>query len=271
MSGVLHNPHKRLAYNLTDVAVSVIMAIHNEAEYLEDSLSALRQMRASSSEFIAVLDRCSDNSKEIVLRYFPTAKIIEKKSLSWKNSIAENQQLGYQEAEGRVICIHDADIRSPPDFFNKLSAKLQGNVKSVSAEIQTYKKPSLTNLVFHYWEKTRKIAPLGKEPRGGVRLIDRNALEQVGGFKDVIAQDTQLDIDLRRLGYETKPCDDVICLHLRRITLRKTVNTQIVSGKMRRQMGMPLWHVVGHSLIRLRPLVIYGYFRGDNERDVQRG
>ena len=251
---------------MSDVAISVIMAIHNEAEYLEDSLNALKHLEAKSSELIAVFDGCTDNSKEIVQRYFPDAKIIEKETQLWRNSYAENLQLGFQKAKGNIICIHDADIRSPPDLFNKLSDELHGNVKSVSPALQTPKDVSLANFLVHYWEKTRRFAPLGEEPRGGVRLIDRDALEQIGGFKDAIAPDTQLDIDLSRFGYKSKLCTNIVCLHLRKITLQKTVNTQIISGKMRRQIGMPIWRVIGHSLIRLRPFVVYGYLKG-REKD----
>ena len=243
------------------------MAIHNEAEYLDDSLQALKQIENQIGELVVILDRCTDNSKEFVDKYFSNAKVIEKKTFLWKNSYAENLQIGYKSSMGDVICIHDADIRSPPELFDKLLNELKGDVKSVSPAIYTYKGASIINFIYHYWEKSRSIAPLGEEPRGGVRLIMRDCLDNIGGFRDVIAPDTQLDIDLRQLKYRSILCKNVVCLHLRKISVRKSVDNQIISGKMRRQMAMPFWRVFGHALIRLRPFVLYGYLKGNNENE----
>jgi len=240
-------------------SISVIMPVHNEEDYLPISLETLKE--APISELIVILDRCTDNSEAIVRKNISKAKIIKKKQCKWRNSYAENLQLGFEYASGNVICIHDADIKSTPKTFEILINELKGRVASVSPAIQTYKKASFLNFLYYYWEKTRKIAPLGEEPRGGFRLIRRNCLEKIGGFKDVIAPDTQLDIDLRKIGYESKLCKDVICLHLRNFSFRKAINSQINSGKMRREINMPFWRVLGHSIIRLRPLVIYGYLK----------
>lgn len=242
------------------------MPVHNESQYLSQSLHALKRVENQIDELIVILDRCTDDSGELVKKYFPDAKIIEKSKSMWKNNYAENLQLGYEASKGDVICIHDADMRIPPNLFTDLLQELKGNVMSVSPGIETDKKASFFNLIYHYWEKTRVIAPLGEQPRGGVRLVLRDGLEKIGGFKDVIAPDTQIDIDLRKNGYESKICKNVICLHLRRFSFKKAIGGQINSGRMRRGINMPFWKVLGHSVIRLRPFVIYGYFskRGSN-------
>ena len=246
------------------------MAIHNEAEYLDDSLEALRRLEDQMSELIIILDKCTDNSEDLVNKYFPNAKKIEKNKCFWKNTYAENLQIGLKTSIGNVICIHDADIRSPPELFSVLLEELNGNIKSVSPLISTYKNASIINFIYHYWEKTRRIAPLGEKPRGGVRLIMRDCLNMIGGFKDVIAPDTQLDIDLNGLGYQSILCRHIVCLHLRKISSRKSINNQIISGEMRRQIGMPFWRVLGHTIMRLRPFVLYGYFKGTSKDEKRK-
>ncbi|MCS7113619.1 MAG: glycosyltransferase family 2 protein [Nitrososphaerota archaeon] len=241
--------------------VSVIMAVHNEERYLPRSLSALA--KSEFKEFIVILDRCTDNSENIVKKFFPKAKIVRKYSQKWKNSYAENLHIGFNNAESDLICIHDADIESPYNFLYKLTKYIKGSVVSVSPLIQTDKKASFLNLLYYYWEKTYNFAPLGREPRGGVRLVKYSCLEEIGGFKDVEAPDTQLDLDLRRKGYQTRIVDEVICLHLRKFSFSKAIHSQILSGRMRRKIKMPLWRVLGHSIIRLRPFVLYGYLRKD--------
>jgi glycosyltransferase involved in cell wall biosynthesis len=238
--------------------ISLIMPIHNEEEYLPKSLESLKKIEDQFFEFIFILDRCTDNSENIVRQWFPDAKIIRKTSTKWKNSLAENFQIGFLAAKGNIICTQDADATAPTNL-KPLLDKLKGNVASVSPTVVTYKNASFLNRIYYWWEKTRRFAPLGEEPRGAFRLIRRECLEHVGGFKDVIAQETQLDVDLRRAGYQSTIVKDVFCYHLRKFSFKKAIKSQVQAGIMRRQLHMPFWRVLGHSIVRLRPFVIIGY------------
>jgi len=234
------------------------MPIHNEEEYLPESLKSLKQIENQFFEFIFILDRCTDNSENIVRQWFPNAKIIKKESGKWKNSLAENFQLGLKASKGTIICTQDADATAPPNL-EPLLDKLHGDVASVAPTLLTSKNVSFLNRLYYWWEKTRKFAPLGEEPRGAFRLIRRECLEQVGGFKDVIAQETQLDIELRKAGYRSIVVTGIVYYHLRKFSFRKAIRSQIQAGRMRRQLNMPFWRVLGHAVFRLRPFVVYGY------------
>jgi glycosyltransferase involved in cell wall biosynthesis len=246
--------------------VSVIMPIHNEEEYLPHSLESLKQIEDQIFEFIFILDRCTDNSEAIVGKWFPEAKIVRKNACIWKNSLAENFQMGFELSKGSIICIHDADVTTPSNLLSLLD-ELKNSVASIGPVILTYKEASFFSRLYYYWEKTRRFAPLGEEPRGALRLVRRDCLEKIGGFKDVIAQDTQLDLDLRRSGYQSVTAKNVICYHLRKFSFGKAARSQIQAGKMRRQIKMPFWRVAGHAILRLRPLVLYGYlFKEDHDK-----
>jgi glycosyltransferase involved in cell wall biosynthesis len=238
--------------------VSVVMPVHNEAEYLPRSLESLKKVEDRIFEFIFILDRCTDNSEAIVRQWFPHATIARKETCKWKHSLAENFQIGLEMSKGDIICTHDADATTPPTLLSLLD-ELKGNVASVGPELVTWKEASLLNRLYYYWEKTRKFAPLGEEPRGALRLIRKDCIEKVGGFKDVFAQETQLDIDLRKSGYQSKVVKEIIYYHLRKFSFMKAVRTQIQAGKMRRQMKMPPWRVFGHAILRLRLFILYGY------------
>jgi glycosyltransferase involved in cell wall biosynthesis len=244
------------------------MPIHNEAEYLPRSLESLKRIEDQIFEHIFILDRCTDNSEDLVRHWFPHATIVRKETCKWKHSIAENYQMGLEMSKGDIFCTHDADVTTPPDLLFLLD-ELKGNVASVGLGAPlTWKEASLLNRIYYYWEKTLKFAPLGGEPWGALRLIRRDCLEKVGGFKDVIAQETQLDIELRKAGYQSKVAKNMTYYHLRRFSFMKAIGSQIQAGKMRRQIKMPLWRVFGHSITRLRPFVLYGYLYGkeDNPR-----
>jgi glycosyltransferase involved in cell wall biosynthesis len=238
--------------------ISLIMPIHNEEKYLPESLATLKKIENQFFEFTFILDRCTDNSEKLVTHWFPNAKILKKDSAKWKNSYAENLQLGFEASKGNIICIQDADATAPTNLEPLLS-KLHGDVASVAPTLLTSKDVSFLNRLYYLWEKTRRFAPLGEEPRGAFRFIRRECLEQVGGFKDVISPDTQLDIGLRQAGYRSIVVRGIVYYHLREFSLGKAIRSQIQAGRMRRQLNMPFWRVVGHAVFRLRPFVVYGY------------
>jgi len=238
------------------------MAIHNEERYLPRSLSALKKIEDRIGEFIFIIDRCTDSSEDIVRKFFPSAIIIRKEKAKWKSSYSENLQLGFLKSKGDIILLLDADVVIPPNLLDVLLPELKGKVATVSPKIITDKNVSFLNFLYHYWEKlSHSITPLGKTTRGACRLIKRECLNRVGGFKDVFAPDTQLDIDLCKIGYESKLIESIECLHIRKFSFKKAIKSQIASGIMRRQIRMPLWRVIGHSVLRLRPFVIYGYLK----------
>jgi hypothetical protein len=154
---------------------------------------------------------------------------------------------GLEMSKGDIICTHDADATTPPNPLSLLD-ELKGNVASVGPELLTWKEASLLNRLYYYWEKTRKFAPLGEEPWGALRLIRRDCLEKVGGFKDVFAPDTWLDIELRKAGYQSKVAKNMTYYHLRKFSFMKAISSQMQPGKMRRQVKMPLWRVFGHAI-----------------------
>ena len=238
--------------------ISLVMPIHNEEKYLPESLKTLKEIENQFFEFIFILDKCTDSSESIILEWFGNATIIKKESNKWKNSYAENLQLGFEVSKGNIVCIQDADATAPP-ILGPLLKELRDDVASVAPTLLTSKDEFFANRLYYWWEKTKRLAPLGKEPRGAFRLIKRECLNQVGGFKDVISPDTQLDNDLRKIGYRSIYIESSINYHLRKFSFWKAIRSQIQSGRMRRQLNMPFWRVVGHSVFRLRPFVVYGY------------
>ena len=244
--------------------VSVIMPIHNEADYLPVSLHSLQQV--SFNEYIFILDRCTDSSERLVRQHFPGAHIIVKTACKWKNPLAENFQLGLEASHGNVICTHDADATTPLNLLELLPL-LKNNVASVAPRLITCKNGSVWNWLYHYWEKTERFAPLGEQPFGAVRLIRRDCLLKVGGFKDVIAQESLLDVELERLGYKSIIADNMAYIHLRKFSFDKAVHSQIRAGKMRCQLNQPFWRVLGHSALRLRPFVFYGYISEKDKKE----
>ena len=245
---------------MINTKVSVIMCAHNEEKYVGKSLrSVKRALSYVGGEIVFVADRCSDRTPEIA-REIGVDKLIIKNWRRWRNSYAEALQVGFRHASCKYISIVDADIVVPSDFFVKMLSELnkKENVASVSAKVETL--PStLINKIIWAWEKTYEISPLGKEPRGAARVIKREALEVVGGFRDVRSPDTDLDLRLRKLGYRSKLVETVKVWHIRENTIGKVVRNQLSAGIARYELNIGFKRTLAHSLFRMRPLVIWGW------------
>jgi len=238
--------------------VSIIVCAHNEEEYAGKCLSSvLNAMRNIESEIIFIADRCTDNTAEIAKK-LGISNIIEKKWKKWKNSYAEALQAGYQKATGEFVAIIDADIVVPEVFFAKLISTLHNSVASVSAQVATYPY-TFWNRLIYAWEQTYKFAPLGRKPRGAARVILKRALDEVGGFKDAVAPDTDLDIRFARKGYKGVYSRAVKVWHIRNLTLDKMIKGQIAAGRARCALGTGIMKTMAHAIFRFRPFIIGGW------------
>jgi glycosyltransferase involved in cell wall biosynthesis len=241
-----------------NIEVSVIICAHNEKEYVGKCLnSVLNAVRNIESEIVFVADRCTDSTAEIAKK-LGIGNVIEKKWKKWKNSYAEALQAGYQKATGKHVAIIDADIVIPEDFFDKLIPMVGNSVASVSAQVATYPY-TFWNRLIYAWEQTYEFAPLGRKPRGAARVILKGALDEVGGFNDSVAPDTDLDIRLAKKGYRSVYSRAVKVWHIRNLTLDKIIKGQIIAGRARYALGIGIIRTMGHATFRFRPFIIVGW------------
>jgi glycosyltransferase involved in cell wall biosynthesis len=252
------------------VDVTVLICAHNEESYIRKSLQGILRQSIPPKRIVLVADRCTDNTVALSKTMLPrNSIIIVKQQLLWKNSYAENLEIGRKNAVGEVLAIVDADILVPPIFLEKTSASCL-DWASVSALVRTDPSQGLMNRLVSFWERSYLFTPLGQEARGGARGISIRALAEVGGFRDVIAPDTDLDIRLRQHGESVKMDTSLIALHLRKMSLLRSVFYQIKAGEARRQLGVSPLRTLLHSIGRLRPFVLYGYLKTDPDADKPR-
>ncbi len=192
-----------------------------------------------------------------------SSTIIEKKTCSWRYSISENLEIARHRAVGDGLVVVDADMTVPRDFLEKLLPQLT-QYASVSAVARTDPSQGLLNKAVSFWESTYSFTPLGQQPRGGARAVSVKSLEKIGGFHDVQAWDSDIDVRFRLMGFKVKLDTHVAVLHRRRMTLRRSILYQIQAGRARRELKVSLARTVLHALIRLRPFVIYGYLKEGN-------
>ncbi len=244
---------------------TVVVCAHNEEAYIEGCLKGILGQTVQPLRIILIADRCEDQTVKIARRLLPEGSVlVEKKKAFWRNSYAENLEIGRLKAVGEILAIVDADILVPPTFLERLSTD-QKEWVSISALVKTDPSMGCFNRLVSVWEKTYLFAPLGREARGGARVVSLGALKEVGGFRDVMAPDTELDIRLRQGSKRVKMDTGTVALHKRRMTPRRSISYQIRAGRARRELGISPFRTILHSLGRLRPFVLYGYFRAGRE------
>ena len=243
------------------VDVTVLICAHNEESYIRKSLEGILRQSLPPAQIILVADRCTDNTVVVSKNLLPrNSVLIEKRKTLWKNSYAENLEIGRRKAVGEILAIVDADILVPPSFLEKTSASCN-EWASVSALVRTDPSQGLMNRLVSFWERSYLFTPLGREARGGARSISMRALSRVAGFRDVIAPDTDLDIRLKKQGEKVKMDTTLIALHLRKMSLVRSVFYQVKAGEARSQLGVSPLRTLLHSILRLRPFVLYGYLK----------
>lgn len=105
---------------------SVIIPCHNYGVYVGEAIeSALSQETASPFEIIVVLDRCTDNSAEVVARY--ANRGVQAITVDHGN-LSATRNSGIQHATGEYVACLDADDRiGNPHFLRVLAEALDAD------------------------------------------------------------------------------------------------------------------------------------------------
>jgi glycosyltransferase involved in cell wall biosynthesis len=245
--------------------ISGVMPVHNEALFLPISLESLRM--APLDELVIILDRCIDNSKEIVKYFKPNyaVKVIEKNwTGNWKNKIAEVTNYGFENANGEIIFSLFADVLYDPEIFSVKHLMLLDRYGMVS--FQYYNADIATSrLRVGYEILLSKIS--GKVSKneiwkGAIFATKRSIWEKLR-FNDTTSlygehlQFLDYKRRLEALGIRYKHIITTKNLHLRDTTFTK--NTQLKDEKGRFINNYSLWRVCLHSLLHVKPYVLIGY------------
>jgi len=237
------------------VSYTVIIAAHNEEKYIGNALKTVFAQTMPPKEVIVVLDRCTDKTGEIA-RKFPVT-IIEKNEKKWVFSYAENLEIARKKVKTPFFAIVDADVELEPTYFEVLLSNINETTGCISGKVVT-KSNTVLGKLLSLWEKTYKIS-FNRRPRGCALLVRNELLEKIGGIKDVPAPDTYIQDEIMKMGYKVEIVENVKAYHVREISLKRALKTQFNSGIARYIMGKSLLKTLGHSIVRLRPMVFAGY------------
>jgi len=234
---------------------TVIMAAHNEENYIGIALRSVFSQTVKPAKVIVVVDRCSDRTEEVARR-FPVI-LVRKYEKKWRFSYAENLELARKYVETPFLAIVDADVELEPNYFERILSEIDDKTCCIGGKVGTRCRTLLCKLL-QYWEETYRFS-LDRRPRGCALLIKTNVLEEIGGFADVPAPDTYIQDLVMQKGCKVKIVENAKAYHIRDITVKRAIKTQFNTGIGRYIMGKGFLKTLGHTIIRLRPFVTIGY------------
>jgi cellulose synthase/poly-beta-1,6-N-acetylglucosamine synthase-like glycosyltransferase/peptidoglycan/xylan/chitin deacetylase (PgdA/CDA1 family)/spore germination protein YaaH len=192
-------------------SVSIIVPAYNEERVITRTIESLLASRYPQFEIIVVDDGSPDRTSEVVCENFrdePRVRLFTKPN----GGKAEALNYGLRYATGEVVITLDADTLFMPDtvgalahrFYDKRMGAVSGNTKvgnriNIVTRWQALEYITSQNLDRRAFASLNGITVVS----GAVGAWRRDVIEQAGGFSsDTLAEDQDLTIRVRRLGYK---------------------------------------------------------------------
>jgi 1,2-diacylglycerol 3-beta-glucosyltransferase len=244
--------------------IAIITPAHNEENTIERCIESVKNLKIPENvelEHVVVADRCTDRTVELCKKN--EVMVLEKTFHDqdvWP--ITETLDYGIKNTSSDLIGKVDADIILEKDWLIKLLPHLDNETISVSSYTITRTGKKWLDFLMWLRDLNYKFAPLGREPRGQARLLNRELLKKIGGLDySLPTTDTSLDMRIRHCGYKTKLVSNAISIEIRARTLKSTAKHQLSSGKARRKLGISFGRTLAHSVFRFKPFVLLGYLK----------
>lgn len=214
--------------------LSVIIPVHNDAENLAICLDAFHGSFREPDEIIVLDDGSTDASGAVAARH-PGVQVVTFKGDPRGPAYVRNR--GSEKASGDLLLFMDSDVRIHADTLSRMEAVFDANPE-ISAAFGSYDDtpwhPGLVsrfkNLLHHF------VHQHGKEDTStfwaGCGAIRKHVFDAVGGFDatfpDPSIEDIELGGRLIEKGYKIRLCRDVLVTHLKKWTLLKWMNSDIL-------------------------------------------
>ena len=199
--------------------VSVIVPAHNEEVVILKTIRSLLASEYGQFEIIVVDDGSQDNTSEVVSKCFteePRVQLFRTTNIGKSGAL----NLGLRHAKGAVVVALDADTLFSPQTIGALAKRFYD--PRLGAVAGNAKVGNRINIVTR-WQALEYITSQNMDRRafaslncitvvpGAVGAWRRDLLAEIGGFSsDTLAEDQDLTLQIRRLGYSVGYEEDAI-------------------------------------------------------------
>jgi cellulose synthase/poly-beta-1,6-N-acetylglucosamine synthase-like glycosyltransferase len=216
---VKDEPTKKAKFNPHIPFVSIILPCRNEAAVISNAIKQALNQTYENLEVIVVAHNCIDNTAQIARQHQdPKLKILELTTQETGKGLG--LKYAAQFAKGDVIVYFDTDSIIPKEYVEKIINAMyskgydvvQGKIVGANAD---YNKLSYLQhmenqlyLTFFWGGKQKLGLPSGL---GGTGVaIRKQALEKIGGFRNVLVEDFDLCVRAQLEDFKVGYCKDAV-------------------------------------------------------------
>jgi len=223
---------------------SVIVPVYNRPQEVKELLESLTQQTNKNFEVILVEDGSTISSKEV---YEQFADMLVIQYVFKPNSgPGPSRNVGFEKARGKYFVVFDSDCVLPIHYFEAVDKFL------TSQPVDAWGGPDRGRDDFTLLQQAMGFTMASFWTTGGIRGgkknnfqprsfnmgISRTVYEQTKGFAfDRFAEDIELSIRIRKLGFATALIPDAYVFHKRRTTFSQFFNQVSNFGKGRILVG----------------------------------
>ncbi len=204
---------------------SIIVPVYNRPDEIDKLLESLSAQTVKPFELVIIEDGSKERCDHLIGRYrsFFTIHYHYKEN----EGRCEARNYGLARATGDYMLFFDSDVILPPFYFERLEAAM------AAAPCDCFGGPDAANDSFSDMQKAVSHSMTSFWTTGGIRGgkvvmekfcprtfnmgISRRVYETVGGFNDMLGEDIDLSLRIRKAGFDIRLIREAFVYHKRRI------------------------------------------------------
>ena len=204
---------------------SIIVPVYNRPDEIDKLLESLSAQTVKPFELVIIEDGSKERCDHLIGRYrsFFTIHYHYKEN----EGRCEARNYGLARATGDYMLFFDSDVILPPFYFERLEAAMAaapcdffGGTDAANDSFSDMQK-AVSHSMTSFWTtggiRGGKVVMEKFCPRTFNMGISRRVYETVGGFNDMLGEDIDLSLRIRKAGFDIRLIREAFVYHKRRI------------------------------------------------------
>lgn len=212
---------------------SIIIPVYNRPEEVRELLLSLTRQTINNFEIIIIEDGSSVCCDDVVDEF--RDRLLIEYVIKPNSGPGPSRNIGFARARGSYLVVFDSDCIIPPHYFEAVEKALEeGAFDAWGGPDKGHKDFTLLQQAMGYTMSSvlttggirgGKNSAGSFQPRSFNMGISKEVFRQTGGFKfERLAEDIELSIRMKKMGFRVALIPDAFVFHKRRTTLGQFFN-----------------------------------------------
>lgn len=208
---------------------SIIVPVYNRPGEIKEFLDSLSAQTVKPFELLIIEDGSKERCDHLLDHYrsFFSIHYYYKPN----SGRSDTRNYGMERATGDYLLFFDSDVILPPFYFEKLQEAMNANY------CDCFGGPDAADASFSNMQKAVSHAMTSFWTTGGIRGgkavmekfcprtfnmgLSKEVYDRVGGFEDMMGEDIDLSLRIRKAGFTTRLIREAFVYHKRRVNLSR--------------------------------------------------